>query len=60
MSGFAKATWINVAGWMLKGHELAGALQGGSCAIYCNDLAALLKEKLILHGYIHAGYCSTG
>lgn len=40
---------------MLKGHELVGALQGDSWAIYCKDLAALLPEKMILD--IHAGYC---
>jgi len=44
-----------MAGWMLKGHELAGALQGGSWAIYCKDLVALLQEK-ITQG-IYAGYC---
>lgn len=44
-----------MAGWMWKGHELAGAPQGVGWAIYCMDLAALLQEKIILG--IHAGYC---
>ena len=55
VSGFGKATWISVASWMLKGDELAGALQGDSWAISCKDLAALLQEKIILD--IDAGYC---
>lgn len=55
VSGFGEAAWISVAAWLLKGHELAGAEQGDGWAIYCEDLAALLQEKIILG--IHAGYC---
>lgn len=55
VSGFGEAAWISVAAWMLKGHELAGAEQGDGWAIHCEDLAALLQEKIILG--IHAGYC---
>lgn len=55
VSGFGKAAQISVAAWMLKGHELAGTQQGDGWAIYCEDLAALLQEKITLG--IHAGYC---